>query len=85
MALTAIKPADVRSAIAEKLSGTPCAAHPRVAADCKACVAPLARNTVKNIAATLRAILYQAQIDELIPSNPAARFGKLFDLRRDPR
>jgi hypothetical protein len=30
-------------------------------------VSPLARNTVKNMAATLRAILYQAQhVDELL-------------------
>jgi integrase len=45
-----------------------------------------ARNTVKNMAATLRAILYQAQqVDELITSNPAARFGRFFDVRHDPR
>src|SRR5262245_19682977 len=45
-----------------------------------------ARNTVKNVAATLRAILYQAQqVDELIPTNPAARFGKFFDGRHDAR
>ncbi len=37
------------------------------------------------MAATLRAVLYQAQVDELIPSNPAARFGKLFDARHDAR
>src|SRR5688500_2706037 len=65
-------------------SGLP-SKHAAVDADCDACVSPLARNTVKNIAATLRAILYQAQVDELIPSNPAARFGKLFDFRRDAR
>ncbi len=35
--------------------------------------------------ATLRAILYQAQTDRLIPSNPAARFGKLLGARQDPR
>jgi integrase len=44
-----------------------------------------ARNTVKNMAATLRAILYAAQEDELIPSNPAARVGRFFNLRHDPR
>lgn len=43
------------------------------------------RNTVKNMAATLRAVLYQAQVDELIASNPAARFGRFFDARHDPR
>ena len=37
------------------------------------------------MAATLRAVFYQAQVDELIPSNPAARFGKLFDARHDAR
>jgi len=37
------------------------------------------------VVATLRAILYQAQEDGLIPRNPAARLGKLFSLRRDPR
>ena len=48
--------------------------------------AKASRNTVKNMAATLRAILYQAQqMDELIPSNPAARFGKFFDARHDAR
>jgi integrase len=44
------------------------------------------RNTVKNMAATLRAILYQAQqVDGLITSNPAARFGKHFNARHDAR
>jgi integrase len=48
--------------------------------------AKASRNTVKNMAATLRAILYQAQqMDELIPSNPAARFGRFFDARHDAR
>ena len=48
--------------------------------------AQASRNTVRNMAATLRAILYQAQqMDELIPSNPAARFGKFFDARHDAR
>jgi integrase len=40
---------------------------------------------VKNAAATLRAILYQAQVDGLIASNPAARFGRLFNARHDAR
>jgi len=44
-----------------------------------------ARNTVKNMAAALRAILYAAQSDDLIPSNPAARVGRWFSLRHDPR
>jgi len=44
-----------------------------------------ARNTVKNMAATLRSILYAAVGDEIIPSNPAARVGRLFGLRHDPR
>jgi len=44
-----------------------------------------ARNTVKNMAATLRSILYAAVGDEIIPSNPAARIGRLFGLRHDPR
>jgi integrase len=48
--------------------------------------AKVSRNTVKNMAATLRAIVYQAQqMDELIPGNPAARFGKFFDARHDAR
>jgi integrase len=29
--------------------------------------------------------IYQAQVDELIASNPAARFGRFFDARHDPR
>ena len=44
-----------------------------------------ARNTVKNMAATLRSILYAAVGDEIIPANPAARVGRLFGLRHDPR
>ena len=44
-----------------------------------------ARNMVKNMAATLRSILYAAVGDEIIPSNPAARVGRLFGLRHDPR
>src|SRR5262245_27293412 len=65
--LTEIKPAHVRSFIAEKIQGG------------------AGRNTVKNMAATLRAVLYQAQVDQLIASNPAARFGRFFDTRHDPR
>jgi integrase len=83
--LTAIKPAHVRGFIAEKMAGKPCSQHAQVSADCDTCVRPLAKNTVKNAVATLRAILYQAQVDELIHSNPAARFGKLFELRQDKR
>ncbi len=75
----------VRVFIADKLTGLPCPKHKAVAADCKACVAPLARNTVKNLVATLRAILYQAVEDSLLDRNPAARLGKLFSLRHDPR
>jgi integrase len=84
--LADIRPADVRALIAEKLSGAACARHESPAVGCSACVQPLARNTVKNMAATLRAILYQAeQTDELISRNPAARFGKLLGGRHDPR
>jgi len=84
-ALADIKPAHVRSFIAEKVGGKLCEKHQGVTAGCATCVRALAKNTVKNAVATLRAILYQAQVDELIPSNPAARFGKLFDLRQDKR
>ena len=48
-------------------------------------MALLAKNTVKNLVATLRAILYQAQEDGLVTSIPAACLGKLFSLRHDPR
>lgn len=84
-ALPDLKPAHVRAFIAEKMAGRPCGQHATVSAGCATCVRPLAKNTVKNAVATLRAVLYQAQVDELIPSNPAARFGKLFDLRQDKR
>jgi integrase len=67
--LNTLTAAKVRAVVAEKLSGQ----------------SPLAKNTVKNIVATLRAILYQAQEDGLITNNPAARLGKLFSLRHDPR
>ena len=83
--LDGIKPASVRAFIAAKLAGQPCAKHDAHARDCEACVVPLARNTVKNIAATLRAVLYQAQGDSLIASNPAARFGRMFNARHDAR
>jgi hypothetical protein len=83
--LDGIKPASVRAFIAAKLAGEPCAKHDAHARDCGACVVPLARNTVKNIAATLRAVLYQAQGDSLIASNPAARFGRMFNARHDAR
>lgn len=85
LALDSIKPTDVRAFIAGKLAGRACEKHEAPAAECRACVAPLARNTVKNTAATLRAILYQAQVDTLIASNPAARFGRLFNARHDAR
>src|SRR5262245_53367119 len=83
--LTDLKPARVRGFIADKLAGRACAEHSGApAASCDACQAPLGRNTVKNIAATLRAIFYQAQqVDELVTSNPAARFGKFFEAGRD--
>jgi integrase len=83
--LDRIKPAHVRTFIANKLAGRHCEKHDSPAAGCDACVAPLARNTVKNAAATLRAVLYQAQVDTLIASNPAARFGRLFNARHDAR
>jgi integrase len=83
--LADIKPSHVRAFIAEKLNGRACAKHERPSRDCDACVTPRGKNTVKNMVATLRAILYQAQVDELIPSNPAARFGRFFDARHDPR
>ena len=85
LALDAITPAHVRAFIAHKLEGRPCAKHARPDRKCEVCVEPLARNTVKNAAATLRAILYQAQIDSLIATNPAARFGRLFNARHDAR
>jgi integrase len=44
-----------------------------------------ARNTVMNMAATRRSILYAAVGDEIIQSNPAARVGRMFGLRHDPR
>ena len=85
IALVDIKPPDVRAFVAEKLNGRPCAEHDRPVSECEKCVAPRARNTVKNIVATLRTILYQAQTDELIARNPAARFGKVMGARHDPR
>ena len=85
LALDAITPAHVRAFIAHKLEGRPCSKHARPDRKCEVCVEPLARNTVKNAAATLRAILYQAQIDSLIATNPAARFGRLFNARHDAR
>jgi hypothetical protein len=66
VALTEITPSRVRALIAEKLNGRACAKHDRPSSGCETCVAPLSRNTVKNIVATLRAVLYQAQVDELI-------------------
>ncbi|MBI4636278.1 MAG: site-specific integrase [Candidatus Rokubacteria bacterium] len=83
--LDGIAPSHVRAFIAEKLGGRGCSKHDVPARDCETCVAPLARNTVKNAAATLRAVLYQAQVDSLIVSNPAARFGRMFDARHDAR
>jgi hypothetical protein len=44
-----------------------------------------ARNTARNVTAVLRSILNQAIEDQLLAVNPAARFGKLFGLRHDPR
>jgi integrase len=61
MVLGDIKPSDVRALIAEKLHGQRCPKHDGAKRNCDGCVAPLARNTVKNAVATLRAILYQAQ------------------------
>jgi hypothetical protein len=75
LTLDAITPAHVRAFIAHELAGQPCAKHDRPDSNCDACAEPLARNTVKSAAATLRAVLYQAQIDSLIATNPAARFG----------
>jgi integrase len=83
--LNALNTAGVRAIVAKKLSGQRCVKHETAVDGCKNCVAPLAKNTVKNVVATLRAILYQAQEDGLITSNPAARLGKLFSLRHDPR
>lgn len=84
-ALAAIAPAEVRGLIAGKLSGRGCPKHEAPIVDCETCSAPLARNTVKNITATLRTVLYQAIEDRLLASNPAARMGRLFSLRHDPR
>ena len=83
--LAALTPADVRTLIAAKLSGHGCPKHEAPTAACDMCVTPRARNTVKNITATLRTVLYQAVEDRLLPSNAAARLGKLFSLRHDPR
>ncbi len=83
--LTALAPTDVRALIAGKLSGRCCAKHQAPTAGCAGCVAPLAKNTVKNVMATLRTILYQAVEDRLVASNAAARLGKLFGLRHDSR
>jgi integrase len=83
--LPEIKSSQVRAFIAEKLSGRNCTKHETPTGACDACVTPRGKNTVKNMVATLRAILYQAQADDLIPSNPAARFGRFFDARHDPR
>jgi integrase len=80
-----IKPAHVRAFVAEKLNGRACSEHEQPARTCRVCVGTRSKNTVKNMVATLRAILYQAQVDDLIPSNPAARFGRFFDARHDPR
>jgi len=77
--------ADTRRLVGLKLNGKACPKHEAPAADCEACTAPLARNTVKNIVATLRALLYQAVEDRLIPNNRAARLGKLFSLRHGLR
>src|SRR5262249_8792912 len=85
LALDGITPAHVGAFIAEKITGRACAEHETPTKGCKSCTMPLARNTVKNAAATLRAVLYQAQLDSLIPSNPAARLGRLFNARRDAR
>jgi integrase len=85
LSLDAIKPSHVRAFIADKLAGRPCGNHEAPTAGCGECVTPLARNTVKNAAATLRAVLYQAQVDTFIASNPAARFGRLFNARHDAR
>src|SRR5262249_40544705 len=85
VALADIKPSDVRALIAEKLNGRPCAAHEHRVRGCSACVAPLGRNTVKNAVATLRAVLYQAHGDGVIPSTPATRLGRFFNARHDPR
>ena len=86
LALTEIKPGRVRAFIAQKLDGQTCAKHNKQEADCRSCTAPLSRNTVKNLAATLRAILDQAQqVDEVIATNAAARFGRFFDARHDAR
>jgi len=85
LALDAITPAHVRSFIAEKIGGRACGKHEAPAKDCQTCALPLARSTVRNAAATLRAVLYQAQVDSLIAANPAARFGRLFNARHDAR
>src|SRR5262245_28268969 len=70
MTLVEIKTADVRAWIAAKLRGRSCQKHGQAKRDCDECAVPLARNTVKNSVATLRAILYQAQSDGLIANNP---------------
>src|SRR5215831_6395115 len=82
LALPEITPPQVRTLVADKLSGRACSEHREsgVESRCRGCVPPLARNTVKNMAATLRAIMYQAQhVDGILTSNPAAHFGRFFD------
>jgi hypothetical protein len=86
LTLDAITPAHVRALIAHKLSGQPCAKHDRPDSNCDACAEPPARNTVKSAAATLRAVLYQAQIDPLIATawngyllTVACRCGVVFE------
>ena len=58
--LADIKPSHVRAFVAEKLSGRGCGEHEHATRDCDTCVKPCSKNTVKNMVATLRAILYQA-------------------------
>src|SRR5690348_15614496 len=75
----------VRAFVASKLIGRNCDKHKEITFDCAACNPPLSRNTVKNIAATLRAIFNRAQVDELLTVNPAIRLSKLLGSRRDAR
>jgi len=47
--------------------------------------AKLSRFTVRNLVATLRAVLNQAVEDGLLASNPATKFGRYLHHREDPR
>jgi len=72
LALSDIRPRHVQAFIAKKLAEQ----NPKRRG---AAGRQKARNTVRNMAAALRAMLNHAvEVDELLPSNPAVKFGKRF-------